>query len=310
MKKIILSLFILTSIATAQQDFKKTSTSGFVFLEIPISARTAALGETAIALDDMNSDAIFSNAGGLGFSKQKHCLSLSYSPWFADIKNYAASYSFSSELGVIAVGAILLDYGSMPRTVKAGQRLYDIQGTFNADALALMVGYSKMLTDRFSFGIAVKYAREKIDVYSVNNMLFDGGVLYYTGLSSLRIAATIQNFGTNAKYINDEFRMPSWLRLGAAAEVFGDFNSDYRVTTSLELVHASDNDERINAGAEAAWKNILIIRGGYKFNYDEETYSLGIGLTPPGVPAKFDVAYADYGRLGNILRFTIQLGML
>ena len=36
-----------------------------------------------------------------------------------------------------------------------------------------------------------------------SNILFDGGVIYKTGFSSLRIAATIQNFGTNSKFINE-----------------------------------------------------------------------------------------------------------
>lgn len=292
------------------QDFKKTATSGFVFLEIPVTARAAALGETSIALSDMNSDAVFTNPAGLGFSEKAHSFSVSYAPWFADIKNYAASYAYKSSLGTLAFGAVMLDYGDMPRTTRTGSKLYEVEGNFSANDLALTASYSKMLTDRFAFGVSAKYVREKIDSYSASNYLFDGGVLYYTGFKSLRIAATVQNFGTNSKYINDSFRMPTWLRLGAAAEVYGSYDSEYRVTTSVELVHSSDNDERMNVAAEASWKNIFTLRGGYKINYDEETYSLGAGLTPPGVAATFDVAYADYGRLGNIFRFTIQFGVL
>jgi len=51
-----------------------------------------------------------------------------------------------------------------------------------------------------------------------------------------------------------------------------------------------------------------MLRGGYKFFYDEETWSLGVGVTPSTqIPVGVDFSYADYGRLGNILRFTLNL---
>lgn len=292
------------------QEFKKTATSGFSFLQIPVSARTAALGESSIALSDMNSQGMFSNPAILGFTNHSHSFSASYSNWFADIKNYASSYSMHTDFGVLGVGVVMLDYGTMPRTlVSVGQKVYDVIGSFEANSISAGLSYSRLLTDRFSFGVSLKYVQEKIDRHSADNILFDGGVLYYTGLSSFRIAASIQNFGTNTKFINDEFKMPAMFRLGAAAEVIGDMNSEYRVTLIGEAAHPNDGDERVNVGTELSWKNMITIRAGYKFFYDEESYSFGFGLDPKlSFPVNFDFAFADYGRLGNILRFTLQLG--
>ena len=281
-------------------------------MQIPVTARSAALGEASIALSDMNSEGIFNNPAIMGFTELSHSFSASYSNWFADIKNYAASYAFNSGIGVFGVGVIVLDYGSMPRTVvSTGQKVYEIVGSFDANSIAAMLSYSKMLTDKFSFGLTLKYVQEKIDVYSADNILLDGGVLYYTGLGSLRIAATIHNFGTNSKFINDEFKMPSMLRLGLAGEVLGDFNSEYRITLIGEAIHPNNGDEKVNLGAEFSWESMITLRAGYKFFYDEETYSLGVGINPKlSVPINLDFAFADYGRLGNILRFTLQLGWL
>ena len=306
-----LILFFLT-INIYSQEFKKTATSGFTFLQIPVTARSAALGEASIALSDMNSEGIFNNPAIMGFTELSHSFSASYSNWFADIKNYAASYAFNSGIGVFGVGVIVLDYGSMPRTVvSTGQKVYEIVGSFDANSIAAMLSYSKMLTDKFSFGLTLKYVQEKIDVYSADNILLDGGVLYYTGLGSLRIAATIHNFGTNSKFINDEFKMPSMLRLGLAGEILGDFNSEYRITLIGEAIHPNNGDEKVNLGAEFSWESMITLRAGYKFFYDEETYSLGVGINPKlSVPMNLDFAFADYGRLGNILRFTLQLGWL
>ncbi|MBU2446720.1 MAG: PorV/PorQ family protein [Bacteroidetes bacterium] len=312
MQRVILILLICFTNATFGQEFKKTATSGFVFLEIPVTARTAALGEASIALSDVNCDALFNNPAALGFTNQLHSFSVSYAPYIAEIKHYATSYAFNSPYGVFGVGVIIMDYGDMPKTQKVtGQRVYEVIGSFRPQALSVGLSYSKMLTDRFSFGITTKYVREKIDIYSVDNFLFDGGILYYTGLGSLRIAANIQNFGVDAQYINDPFKMPAMLRLGAAAEVIGEYNSDFRVTTIAEAIHLSDSDERVSAGVECAWKDFLTIRAGYKFFYDEETYSVGLGLNPKMyLPIAFDLAYSSYGRLGNVLRLTLQVGLL
>ncbi|MCX8056324.1 MAG: PorV/PorQ family protein [Ignavibacteria bacterium] len=309
---LIISLIISLNEKSFSQNFRKTATAGFVFLELPVNARTTGMGESGITLSDLNSDGIFVNPAICGFTNRIHNVSFSYSPYFAEIKQYAASYSFNSPFGVLSVGALLFDYGSMPKTQKvAGQRVYDILGTFNSKSLAFALSYSRMLTDKFSFGLSLKYVNEKIDVYSADNVVLDGGVLYYTGLGSLRIGATIQNFGTDAKFINDPFKMPAVLKLGAAAEIFGDYNSDYRVTTIMEAIHPNDGDERVNTGLELSWKNIFTIRGGYKFFYDEETYSFGLGINgEPFVPVSFDVSISNYGRLGNILRLTLQAGIL
>lgn len=309
---IVLFLTFISFTEIFSQQFRKTATAGFVFLEIPVNARTTGLGEAGITLSDLNSDGIFVNPAICGFTNKMHSVSFSYSPYFAEIKQYAASYSFNSSIGVLSFGALMFDYGSMPKTQKvAGQRVYDILGTFNSKSLAFALSYSRMLTDKFSFGISVKYVNEKIDIYSADNVVLDGGVLYYTGLGSLRIGAVIQNFGTDAKFINDPFKMPAVLKLGAAAEILGDFNSDYRITTILEALHPNDGDEKLNSGIEISWKNNFSIRGGYKFFYDEETYSFGIGLNgEPYVPISFDFSISNYGRLGNIFRLTLQAGIL
>jgi len=293
------------------QEFRKTATSGFVFLEIPVDARTTALGESGIALSDLNSIGIFVNPAILGFTNKKHSASFSYTPYFAEIKQYGSSYLFNSDFGVVSVGAVVFDYGEMFKTQKvAGQRVYDVIGTFNPKSIALSAGYSRMLTDKFSFGVVLKYVSENIDVYNAKNIVIDGGIVYYTGLKSLRIAATLQNFGTNAKFINDPFKMPTVLKLGAAAEILGDYQSDYRITTLLSAIHPNDGDEKINTGIEVAWKNLFLIRGGYKFLYDEETYSFGFGINMEQlIPFSLDFSLSNYGRLGNILRLTLQAGI-
>ncbi len=308
---IFLSIITFNTLKVSAQDFAKTGTSGFTFLQIPTTARVAALGEASISLSDMNSEGMFSNPAIIGFTISTHSFSASYANWFADIKNYGTSYTYNSPYGVFGLGFILMDYGTMQRTEKAaGQKVFTTLGDFSANSISASLTYSKLLTDKFSFGVAVKYVQEKIYIYKADNFLFDGGVLYKTGFYSLRLAATLQNFGTNTQFINYVFKMPSILKLGASFEIWGDYESDYRSTIIVEAIHPNNADERINLGTELSWKNIITLRGGYKFFYDEETYSFGLGINPQlEVPVNFDFAFSDYGKLGNIMRFTLQLGM-
>lgn len=304
------SMLLVCQVLTAQT-FKKNATAGFTFLEVPVSARTAALGEASLALADQNSASVFDNPASLGFTSTVHTLSVSYAPWFAEIKQYASSYAIKTEAGVFGVGLVLFDYGSMPRTVIGqGQKVYEVIGTFDAKSFAFGVTYAEMLTDRFSFGTTVKYVQETIDLYKARNVLFDGGVLYYTGLGSLRIAASIQNFGVNAKFVNDEFKMPAAMKLGAAFDVTGGNDGDIRITLLAEALHPNDASEKVNVGGELSWRNQVSLRGGYKFFSDEESFSLGLGFDPTlPVPFSLDVSYSDYGRLGKISRLTVQFGI-
>ena len=310
--KTFFALLLLFSFSALQaQEFKKTATAGFIFLEVPATARTAALGESTLAMADENASAVFNNPAALGFTKQQHSFSASYAPWFAEIKNYSSSYAIATDAGMFGAGLVLFDYGSMPRTVVAqNQQVYDVVGTFDANSMALGVTYSRMLTDHFSFGATLKYVQERIDIYKASNVILDAGVLYYTGLGSMRIAAAVQNFGVNAKFINDEFKMPAVFKLGVAAEVLGDAASDHRLTLLAEARHPNDGDEKVNVGTEYCWNNMLALRAGYKFFYDEESYSVGVGLNPQlPMPVVLDMAYSDYGRLGKIVRMTLQVGL-
>jgi len=313
MKKILFFIVIVVAIA-CPQDFKKNGTSGFTFLEVPVSARSAALAENSIALSDLNAEAMFSNPAALGVMKQQHNIFISYAGYIADIKHYAASYAYNAgAFGVFGVSIVQMDFGDITKTTiptDPSQGLYQTMGTYNANSFALGLSYGKQLTDKFSFGVTFKYVKETIDIFEASNLLFDGGILYYTGLSSLRIAATIQHFGVDAKFVNQTFKMPALFKLGAAMEVYGNYESDYRVTALVEALHPTDGNERVNLGTEFCWKNIISLRGGYKFFTDEDTYSFGVGINPQlPLPMMLDFAYSDYGRLGNVLRFSFQLGL-
>jgi hypothetical protein len=291
------------------QTFKRTGTSGFTFLQVPMSARDAALGETGLAGADPGPLGLFLNPAGPAFGMRTPAVGLSYAPWIADISHYGLAYAIPFGFGLVGVSANVMDHGAMERTVRqVGTREFNSAGTFTARSTSFGLSFGRKLTDRFAFGLSLKYVEERIDVYSASNVVLDGGMIYDTGFRSLRLAAVIQNFGTNARFVNDEFRMPSTLRMGAAMEVLGEIGDPVRVTVMVVALHPSDNDERVHAGLEAAWQESIVVRYGHKFGYDEEDHSFGVGLRSNlGLPVDMDFAYVLFGRLGDVVRMSVQV---
>jgi hypothetical protein len=56
---------------------------------------------------------------------------------------------------------------------------------------------------------------------------------------------------------------------------------------------------------------MFFLRGGYKFNVDEQNYSFGLGFNFPISLAEFtlDYAFTNFERLGSAHRFSIILGL-
>ncbi len=312
MKKIIPIILVLVTLAFGQ--FRKVATTGYAFLEIPVSARFAAMGGITTALSDAEADALFSNPGQLGFAENTHGLHLSYAGYLAETRHQAIGYFFRHPAwGTFGVSINYLDMGTMTETVNADPNnpggKYLVLGNFNAGALAAGLTYSRRLTDLFAFGLHVKFVEEKIAQYRSNNFVFDLGMMYHTGFHSLRIGGYIQNFGVDSEYFDDNFKMPMIFRLGAAAEIFGAIGQRHRLTLATEALHPSNYSERLHVGLEYCFIRKVFLRGGYKFNYDLGGFSAGAGIRWPSsrFNLQLDGAYSDFAELGSVLRFGLNV---
>ena len=104
--------------------------------------------------------------------------------------------------------------------------------------------------------------------------------------------------------------MPLYFTVGGAVEAYGDKSGPTYLTVSFESAYAVDYAARWHLGSELVLARYLALRGGYKFNYSEETYSVGAGLKlplPGGRSASVDVSYTQMGSLLNDpVRFTLS----
>lgn len=77
-----------------------------------------------------------------------------------------------------------------------------------------------------------------------------------------------------------------------------------------EFKHPADTSEKVNVGAEYSLNGAYFLRGGYKLDYDEESFTAGGGvklsvgsLGRAGV----DYSYSDMGHLGGVHRAALTL---
>ena len=187
-----------------------------------------------------------------------------------------------------------------------------------------MVGlaYSKQISSKFAMGGQIKYAVQDLGKSQLNlagdmvdnhatGVAYEFGTTFYPGLvESFRFGMSIKNFSEEVQYQQEGFQMPLTFLIGFAVDVFdivGDVDQGmHSLTIDMDAVHPRDYTERIHLGAEYWFMDMIALRTGYKFNYDEEGYSFGVGakLNVSGLNLKFDYAYTDFGIFDNVNRIS------
>lgn len=295
---------------------QRTGTASFQFLKIGTNARGTGMGETVVAVSDDISALNYNPAGIVLFNENG--VTFTHTQWFVDtrIENAAGVYHFGSNALGLSVTSLRTE--DMKVTTE-----YQHEGTgdyFRFSDLAIGLTFARKMTDQFSFGATVRYVEEALGVLKMRTVVGDLATYYKTGLGTSRFAVMITNFGgqvspkgTVQKVGGGElsdfqsFPPPTVFRVGFAFEPW--MNEKNRLTTSIQLNSPNDNKENFSIGAEYAYKDFFVVRSGYKFNVDAESYSGGIGLKFPITFAKgsLDYSIANFKELGFAHRITLSL---
>jgi hypothetical protein len=291
------------------EDVQKVAQAGYQFLKIGVSAREAGLGGAAITQEG-NADAVFYNPAGLS-SIEGTAVFAGMTSWIADINVQAASAvkSFGA-IGVIGISVLNTDNGDIEGTAIANNNIgYEDTGMLDASEYALGLTYARRFSDRFGFGVTAKYCAQDLVARSSNVMAYDVGTIYDSKWNGVKIAMSIQHFATEIKYIDENFESPLTFRVGVSADLLsmaGISSEMHGLSLELEGVNPRDYSERIHLGGEYLFNDMIALRGGYKFNYDEESFSFGAGFKLLG--AEFGYSYSDFGEIfSSINRISASL---
>lgn len=339
--RIHISRLLLTLLLVCAPDAmaQKVGSTSMQFLKVLPSARAAGMGE-AFTVVATGADAVFWNPAGLVWAEEKQGFSITYTDWLFDSRQGGLGYALSlGNLGAVGVQLQYVDFGVFEETTNERPFISDPDRpgftgrTFRPMSYVLGVTYSRFLTDRFSIGLASKYARESLFnggkvqttgrnglVSSVNTtasgILFDVGIRYATGYRTITIASAVQNFGSDVRYAVESYPVPLLFRVGIAADLIGpnalllDASADNVLRAAFDLFHPNDYAQQVHTGIEYVFADVFSLRTGYKFNYDTDGLTFGSGLRygVGDLGFSIDYSFGSMGTyLGNVHRYSLSI---
>ncbi len=166
------------------------------FIDLPVSARAAALGGSYIGVRDGDLGLAATNPSFLDTSVNNHIV-MTYTPLFAGIDYSYFAYARSiKNIGTFDLGIKDINYGTFTQADDAG----NITGTFTASEYLFNVGYGRPLKDSIiSAGANVKMVYSSLNQFYSSAAMVDLGVSYVSANRCLYVGAVVKNVGGQLK---------------------------------------------------------------------------------------------------------------
>ncbi|MBN1350319.1 PorV/PorQ family protein [candidate division KSB1 bacterium] len=298
---LILFFLIWTSQALSQideefADFNRAGKTIYNFLRVEQGARAVGMGGAYTPIsDDINS--IFYNPAGLTHIESMEYV-FSYADWLVGSKFFSGAFGYTTGFGTLGISFIHFGIEEFEETLPLQP-----EGTgrmVGAGNLALGLAYAREITDKLSLGGQVRYIQETLDQDTRTTVSFDLSTFYNTGFRNLRLGVALRNLGPDqavSKVTRSEsFPMPIDFNVTVASEILGKKEGPYSLTLAFENGFTVDLGDRYRLGAELWLMNLLALRGGYRFNYSNEDFSFGFGISPKlmGRKLNIDMAYTNF----------------
>jgi hypothetical protein len=329
---LVLLLPVYSLYGQEEDQVTKAGKAGFKFMDVEVSARAAGMAEAFTLIGD-DANAIFHNPAGIAQMDDKQVdLILCKVNWIAETSVDALGLVANlGNLGNVGISILNTNYGDdiygtvIDEDTASG---YRETGLLDIGSYAVGISYARRLTDKFIVGGNARYSYEHLgesmfannvdrdstwlEENETNTIVYDIGTIFYTGFESFRVGMSIVNFSPAVRYEYTEgstnsFELPLTFRMGAAMDVL-DFLGDhpnYSFLVDFELIHPRDFSKRYHLGGELTLLDILKLRAGYKFGYDEEGVAFGAGINTGNV--KVDYAYSEFGVFDLVNRFSLSL---
>lgn len=290
---IVVMLFLVLGTSLAYSGAGQT---GAIFLAIGVGARPEGMGGAFAAIAN-DPSAVNINPAGMVQVKTSQ-VTVMHNESLFDIKQEYVSY-VAADGGKKALGGSLvyLNLGSQQSYSPANQPT----GTFKSGDFSAGVAYARRVKPSLSYGVGLKFIRQKLASNSGSAFAIDFGLLLKPTNAPLTYGIVLQNLGTSIKVGNNRDPLPLTLRAGTA----------YQFDT-LPLVVAADayfirnTDPEIHIGGEYRIQDTLALRAGYNSDDDlDNGFTFGIGFSQPEYD--IDYAFVPYGVFGDSHRFSLTM---
>ncbi len=165
-------------------------TTGYQFLEQPISARIAALGGNVASINDNDVNIGFVNPSMIN-SGMDNSMALNYINFFTGTNYTSIQYANSFKKAGSFMGTLqYMDYGKIDYADENG----NLGGTFGAYDMAVTIGWGRQLDSSFSVGAAAKLIYSSYESYNSFGMAVDVAGTYVTK-SGFSMSLVARNLG-------------------------------------------------------------------------------------------------------------------
>lgn len=325
MKKITaFSTLLIAGLLSAQE-----GTNVYPFLNIPVSARQAALGGDAVSIRDFDVSFVGVNPGLMNLD-QDDMIAVNYASYLADSKYGTISYVKDLEEGhLIGFNARYMDYGKMPRTDESAE----INGDFGAMDASLGLSYAYQFDEDFTIAGSANFVTSKIDSYTSMAVVGTAGVTYHNKQSRETLALVFRNFGYQFKSFNGTRENVAFRVDLGYTKILDEFPLAFTITAhDLQKLNISqdfdNNNQPINwsrkiadhfsLGAELFPEQAFNIRFGYNVRrgnelavLDQRSFtglSAGFGIKISSF--RFDYAHVRYHNSSNVNMFGLTLDLI
>jgi hypothetical protein len=287
---LLIVLFVAGSPAWAQ-DGDQVEEGGAAFLLIPVGARSAALGQAAIA-DYGTSEAAFWNPAGLALIPETE-LALHFASTFAS-NNTAITAQFPTRrLGVLGVSGYLVDFGSQEVVVGPGAPT----GRISVKNIELLASWATELLGNLALGVNYKLIQFRQDCSgdcgTIRTVVgtthgVDIGAQYAFGTSeNLRVGMAVRHAGFKLQLENRDQAdpLPTRVQIGFAWRIYlpqpkdATQRLDARILFDLQDAWGQYDSPDARLGLELGYGQAIRLRAGYAFLHSESRGpSIGAGL--------------------------------
>ncbi|MFA4947078.1 MAG: PorV/PorQ family protein [Candidatus Krumholzibacteriia bacterium] len=279
----------------------EAGTSGFLFLRLGNGARAGAMGEAFTAVGD-DATSIYYNPAGMA-SVDGVDLNVTHSEWLMDVRFEQVSVVNEMLGGAVGLNFTGVYYGAMDRYSDYPALVPD--GTFSPYDLSCAAGYAMDVVPNLSAGVSAKLIYEKIDFESATGWAVDVGLVHRSMIEGLTLAASMLNFGPQAKFVEEKFYPPFQIRGGAAYRYDADWLKG-NVIAATDAVFPNDGTAKLHMGMEYNYRMLVSVRAGYKSNYQIQGPTFGFGVAYRNL--RFDYAFMPVENVfGDIHRFSINV---
>jgi hypothetical protein len=241
---------------------------GAIFLKEPVGARQIAMGEAFVSVADDITSLHYNPAGLVNLNSQE--LNTMYRRGLVDISHGFLGYGISNKESKNSFGISLF-------TLQGGDieiwESEDVSRVVKVEQdYILTVGYGKQLLEQLALGLNLKVIQSTlIEEYSDVAIAVDLG-LFYKLIENINIGISVQNIGTEIRYISEVTSLPFACR-GGISYILGS------LTLSGELLQYTDSLAiEKHLGVEYIFKDMIALRAGYGTEYEFSTVSFGVGF--------------------------------